>query len=122
MADKRRAGLIQVKANGEIYDAKGEFTYNLGGVKREPIIGADGVHGYKEVPQVAYIEGEFTDSGDLSLETLINITDATVTINLNNRKTISLSEAWYAADGDVGTDEANIQVRFEAVRGEEIKA
>jgi hypothetical protein len=68
MADQRRAGLLQLKVNGEIQDAKGEFTYDLGQPKRTAIIGADGVHGYMEEPQVAFIEGKITDRGTLDVD------------------------------------------------------
>lgn len=51
MAEQRRAGLIQVQVNGEVQDAKGSFSYNLGRPKREAIPGSDRVHGFKEMPQ-----------------------------------------------------------------------
>lgn len=118
---QRRGGLIQFQVNGELYDAKGEFTYNLGRPKREPIIGADGVHGYKETPQVAFIEGAVTDRGALDLAKLTGIALATVTLELANGKVVVLRDAWYAGDGTGSTDEGNIDVRFEGVQGEEIR-
>jgi predicted heme/steroid binding protein len=116
----RRAGIIYVKVDGQIYDAKGNFTYNLGRPKREGIAGADTVHGFKETPQVPFIEGEFTDKNDLDLNKLLTIEDSTITLELNNGKTVVLKNAWYAADGDVGTEEGNIQVRFEGKQADEI--
>lgn len=117
---QRRAGLIQVQVNGEIFDAKGSWSYNLGRPKREAIIGADGVHGFKETPQVCYIEGEATDRGNLDVAALVSIQDATVTLSLANGKVVVLREAWYAGDGTVNTEEANIAVRFEGAGAEEI--
>lgn len=113
MADQRRAGIIQLQTNGEIQDAKGSFTYNLGHPKREAIMGADGVHGYKETPQVAFIEGAITDRGTLDLKGLVTLSDATVTLGLANGKTIVLGEAFFAGDGNVSTEEGEIEVRFE---------
>ena len=52
--NNRRAGRIYFKVDGTQYDAKGKFSYNLGLDKREAIVGADGVHGYKSTPQVAH--------------------------------------------------------------------
>ena len=115
------AGLLELKVNGEIQNAKGNFTYNLGKLKREAIIGADRVHGYKGMPQVPFIEGEITDRSDLNVESLLNIDGATITLSLANGKVINLKEAWYAADGDIGTEEANIQVRFEGMSAEEVR-
>lgn len=109
-----RAGKIYIKINGDLKDAKGDYTYNLGKPKRDAIIGADGVHGYKETPQVASIEGAITDAPDLSLADLTTVDNATVTLELANGKTIVLNNAWYAGEGSVTTGESEIAVRFES--------
>lgn len=119
MANQRRGGIIQVQIDGEIQDAKGVFSYNLGAPKRETIVGADGVHGYKETPQPGFIEGAITDRGNLDLEALVNITDATITLTLANDKTITMGPAWFSGDGTVTTDEGEIQVRFEGKNAKE---
>jgi len=112
--NNRRAGRIFVKVDGTQYDAKGDFTYGLGLPKRESIVGSDGVHGYKETPQVPFIEGAFTDSSSLDLATLQQIDNATVTLELANGKIVVLSNAWYASEGNVSTGEGEIPVRFES--------
>jgi hypothetical protein len=117
----RRGGIIAFKIDGVVQLAKGAFTYNLGNVKREPIIGSDGLHGYKEVPQPASIEGEITDDLDLDLNTLTRLDGATVTLDLAIGKTIVLRNAYYAADGAGHTEEGNITVKFEGRSAEEIK-
>lgn len=109
-----RAGKIYVKINGELRDAKGDYTYNLGKPKRDAIIGADGVHGYKETPQVAFIEGAVTDAPGFSLADLATVDNATVTLELAIGKTIVLNNAWFAGEGSVTTGEAEIAVRFES--------
>ena len=121
MADpQRRAGLLQLQVNGEIQDAKGEFSYALGTPKRTAIIGVDGVHGYKEEPQVAFIEGMITDRLTLDVQALATITGATITLAIANGKTISLRQAWYAGDATVKTGEGEIAVRWEGRSGQEI--
>ena len=117
---QRRAGLIQVQINGEIQDAKGNWSYNLGRPMREAIIGADRVHGFKETPQVAFIEGEITDRGSLDLASLVGLQDTTVTLTMQTGKMFVLTEAWFAGDGAASTEEAAIAVRFEGFSGEEI--
>lgn len=118
---QRRAGILYLKINGTLMDAKGNFTYNLGRGKREAIIGATKVTGYKEMPQAAFIEGELTDSRNLDLNALLNLDDATATVELANGKVIVLRNAWYAGEGNVQTEEGNIQFRVEAERGEEVR-
>jgi len=120
-ANTRIAGIIAVKVNGTQHLAKGNFTYNLGKPKREGIVGADGTHGYKEMPQIAFIEGEFSDRSDISLEELVLVKDATVTLELGNGKVIVLRQAWYAAEGTFNTEEGNGQVRFEGLSAEEVR-
>jgi hypothetical protein len=118
---QRKGGIIQLQVNGELYDAKGSFTYNLGRPVREAIVGADTVHGYKETPQVAFVEGEITDRGTLDLEKVVTMAGATVTLELANGKVIVLRDAWFAGEGTGNTDEGNVAVRFEGRSGEEIR-
>lgn len=116
----RVAGIIFVKVDGQQYDAKGAFTYNIGSPQREAVVGSDAVHGFTETPQVPFIEGEFTDRATLDLVALTTIENATVTLELGNGKVVVLRSAWYAGDGNVVTDQANITVRFEGLQAEEI--
>lgn len=122
MANQRVAGLIRLQTNGEILRAKGAFTWNLGRVKREPVIGSDGVHGFKETPQVPFIEGAITDAGDIDGAALTGLRDATVNLKLGNGKMIVLSGAYYAGEGTGNTEESEIGVRWEGVEGEEVRA
>ena len=121
MPGRRIGGIISVKADGELYLAKGNFTYNLGKPMREGVVGHDAVHGYKELPQIPFIEGEFTDTKDMDLEALVTLVDVTVTIDLANGKIITLRDAWWAADGTWNTEEGNGTARFEGMSADEIR-
>lgn len=114
--NNRRAGRVYLKVDGTQYDAKGDFSYNLGNDKREAIVGADGIHGYKETPQVAFIEGAITDAPELDLDKLTQADNITVTLELVTGKTIVLANAWFAGEGGVTTGEGEIAVRFESRR------
>ena len=91
---QRRGGAIFFQVDGVTYDAKGSFSYNLGRAKRDAIVGADRVHGYKEMPQVPFLEGEITDRGNLDLSALLHSTDVPVTLELANGKVFVLRNAW----------------------------
>ena len=120
MAENRRGGVIFFKVDSVLRDAKGNFTYNLGAPKREGMLNADlSVAGYKEMGQVPFIEGEITDARDLTLSDLVNIENATITLELANGKVVTQRNSWYAADGNVQTEEGNIQIRFEGLESEE---
>lgn len=117
---QRKGGFIRVHVDGVVYDAKGDATYNLGRPKRDPIIGADAVHGFKETPQVAYVELKFTDRGDLDVDVLVRKKNSTVMLELANGKAVVFRDAWYSAEGAVNTGEGEIDARFDAIQAEEI--
>jgi len=116
----RLAGVLYLRIDGVQRNVVGNFTYNLGAPKRTAKVGADGVHGFKEMPQAPYIEGEITDQSDLVLADLLNVIDGTITLELANGKSVVQRNSWYAADGNVGTEEANVQIRFEGLSSEEV--
>ena len=97
MANRRVGGILFLKVDGELFQAKGEFTYNINPVKRESVVGADAVHGFKEEPKMVFFEGAITDSDELDLEGFQAIRDATCTLELANGKIITFKEAFYAA-------------------------
>jgi hypothetical protein len=122
MASKNRVGgLIAIKVNGETLYAKGNFTYNLGIARKEGIVGADRVHGYKETPQIPFIEGEMTDRREISMEAIRKLDEATITLELANGKVIVLRQAWEASEGTGNTEEGNQEVRFEGLSAEEVR-
>lgn len=117
---ERVGGIIFVRVDGQLYRAKGSFTYDLGAPTRKSVVGVDGVHGYSEMPKPAYLEGEITDSQSISLLNFQNITNATVTLDLANGKTIVFSEAVYTGDGTAQTEEGNAKLKFESATAQEI--
>jgi hypothetical protein len=117
----RVGGIIEFKANGELYSAKGSWTYNLGRPKREAVVGSDSVHGYKEMPQAPKIEGAITDRSDLDLSALLTLKDATVTLSLANGKIIVLRDAFFDGDGNATTEEGEIEVSFSGLSAEEVR-
>jgi len=118
MGNRRVGGLIEVKVDGGQVSAKGEFTCNPGLVKREPVMGQDGFHGYKETPQVAYIDGTITDLNETDVNALFSSTDSTATVSLANGKIFVLRKAYWAGDNDVKTGEGEIPFRMEGASGE----
>lgn len=115
-----RGGMLYLLVNGQRYDAKGDFTYNLGRPKKTAIVGADKVHGFYTEPQVPFIEGAITDSRDTDLAAFLDTVDATITLELQIGKVIVLRQAAYAGEGTVNPKEGEVPVRFEGLSAEEI--
>ena len=121
---QRFAGIVFVKIDGTMQNAKGNFSVGMGFPMREGIKGSDDrLHGFKETPQVAHIEGEISNTADLNIEALSRVEDSTVTVEINNGKVYALRNA-FITNGEglvVNSEEANIPVRFEGSRCEEIR-
>lgn len=115
---ERIGGVAYLKVDGTQYAMAGSFTYNLGYPKREPKIGPDGVQGFTEMPQAARIEGEVSDTGGLSHKTLLSLTDATVTLELANGKTVVVRNGFFSADGDGTTEQGNFQFAMHGLSGD----
>jgi hypothetical protein len=114
------AGTIAFKVDGTQLLAKGNFSWNLGHAKREAVMGSDGFHGYKETPQVPYIEGEITIDADTDVTGILDTVDATVTLDLATGNSIVLSGGYYAGDGKGETEEGKLTIRFEGSSAEEV--
>jgi len=115
-------GYIHLKIDGELYKAKGSFTYNMGMAKRETVAGQSGIAGYKLVPQESFVEGSITDDLQIDLKKLFGAKGATVTLELANQKSIILRDAWYSGSGEVTTEEGEVNIKFSsAFEAEEIR-
>jgi len=118
----RLAGRFFFNVDGVQQDAKGQFTYQLSGENRTAIVGPDRVHGFSAEVKVPFIEGKVTDRGSLDVAALQALEDTTVTLELQNGKVIVLRDAWFAGEGNISTDNAEIDVRFEGLGCEEVTA
>lgn len=118
--NQRVGGIRQIQVNGQTYIAKGPWDYNLGVPKRTEVVNADGTVNYKEEPQAPFMEGEFTDDGSIDVKQLCETKDATVSIDLHTGKSIVMTNACFAGDGTVNTEEGAIKARFVGAKPEEI--
>ena len=114
------AGVLSFELNGERHRIKGHATYNLGKPVKEEIVGADGVHGYKVTHQAARVELTSSDHADLNLEDLLDF-EGTANLHLANGKVITLQEAFFAAEGDVNTEESEITIKVVGLKGVEVR-
>ena len=116
-------GIFNLKINGTLYTAKGDYTYSLGLPKHEAVLSSSGtVAGFKVTATVPHIEGEITDRGDLDVKTLLGLRDGVITLELINGKVIMLSGAHSASDGEISTSEGNIKIRYEGVQADEVRS
>jgi hypothetical protein len=120
MSENRIAGVAYLKVDGAQFSIAGKFKYQVNRVKRETLVGQDGVHGYKEMPVEPYISGDVRDMPGSRVRRLEDIVDATITLELANGKTVVLRNAWWADASEVDTEEGTYPVKFCGLDGEEL--
>ena len=107
-------GLLIGKLNGVPFKMKGEFTINTGVDKKSTVIGTDGVHGPSVMPQAAVITGATTDFAGVDLEEIKKTVDGLFELQTANGKTYVLRHCWYSGDGNMKTEEGELEVEFSA--------
>lgn len=120
MPTNRIAGVIALHLGNIKLPAKGGWTVMVDDVEREGIAGQSGVHGYKEMPVVPYMEGTISHLSSISVEELKELHDFTATLETANGRAFVLENAWVANQLEVGTEEGEFTVRVEGMKGREI--
>lgn len=82
------AGIAYVAIDGISYAIIGQGTYRPSQATRESLVGQDGYHGYKEMPQPGRISWTGRDSGTLNVQALAGASDVTITLELANGKVV----------------------------------
>lgn len=112
MAD--RAGLKRMTIDGVPYDVKGSIVIRPSDGSREAIVGLDGYHGTKFVPQAPGAGGIITDGPDVSIKDLQGLVDVEVFFELANGKSYMLTNATYLDHIELNVDEGEIPFVFSA--------
>lgn len=111
-------GKVSFRIDGRLYSiGDGEVTCNPGGFKREAILSSHGPVGFLSKPLTPSLEVELIHTKELEVSTIIGIEDATVMAELGNGQTFVLFNAWWASEGDIGSD-GKIKGKFEGLKGE----
>lgn len=115
-----QVGVVSIRRNGSPIRLKGNVTYSVGGMMRESVLGPRGLIGFSKRGAAAFIEVETIDAGDLDLEDLQAAENETITLQLENGKTIVVNEASVVGQIQVNGEDGGITVRFEGPTGKEI--
>lgn len=114
-------GRVFIKVNGEQLAVRANVTSNIGQtVNRETVTGVDSVHGFMESPIAPYLQADLTERPAFSLADLNGVSEATVTAELADGRTLILRDAWQVGELERNANEGSISsVRFEGLSGEE---
>jgi hypothetical protein len=113
------AGTLELSINGEIFNAKGEFTLRDDVPEREAIIGHDQrVHGYVETAIAPTLEGAITLAPGQDPARIKAMTNGTVIARFGNGKAFVINQAFFAGAGEFKTREHEMAVRFQGATAE----
>jgi hypothetical protein len=115
----RIAGVAFLQRDGVAYALRGSLKIMPLDRTKEGIAGADGVHGYREVPVVPFIEAQVT-AASFAVKGLQGVTDSTIRAETADGKVYLLSNAWFAGAAEYEAQEGSVTVRFEGLRCIEI--
>ncbi|HEV2365398.1 MAG TPA: phage tail tube protein [Caulobacteraceae bacterium] len=111
----RLAGTAYISVDGVSYALVGDFSYGVSTVKRETLVGMDGVHGFKETPIAGFVSGTFRDQGSVTVATFNQMVNANIITELANGKTIVARNAWSVENQEVKSMDATFEVRWESI-------
>lgn len=119
MADttNRLAGIAYLSVDGQKYMLSGDLAYSTASVSRGSLSGDDEVHGYSEKPRPPFISGTLRDAGNLTLQSFNDMTNATITLELANGKTVIGRNMWTVEAQEVKTTEGTFEVKWEGFSG-----
>ncbi len=118
----QHAGKASIKIDGDTLPTKDGATLDIGGVKRNTVIGGNKVLGYAEEPMPARVECEVFVGKGTSLERWRQVEDATITFETDTGNVYVLPNAWLTDPPALteAKDGSTARLVFEAVDAKEI--
>lgn len=116
----RVMGRAQIKANGQMLDSHPGAALDLGGVMRESVIGANGVHGFKESIKQSKLEVEISVKPGTSLAEIQRWDDITTTFEADTGQTYVQSNAWVTDTLSLTDNDGKAKVVIEGPPAEEM--
>jgi hypothetical protein len=122
MANYNVGGTLNFRVGAQSYALAGTFSYDLGGLKRQPAVGPSGVNGFTTAYYAPKIEAELQDGGAVSIATLQSITNSTLVLELGNGKIATFYGGFQQGEIPNTVNEAKIKVEFGAITATEVTA
>lgn len=111
---------IKVSGFGQLRTLPGA-KIKLGGVKREPVVGASSVHGYAESIEPSTLECEISLVGGFSIAALQAVTGATITYEADTGQRYIMRDAFCTETMEVtGGEGGKVPCRFAGQPAEEL--
>lgn len=113
-------GRVVLKRNGKIINSKRGATLMQGGVKRTPVVGSNGVHGFSEESVAPSLKAKFTQTPDFTLAEVNAITDETLLWDGDDGVKYVITGAFCLGEAELNEVDGEISVEFSGTRCEKL--
>jgi hypothetical protein len=117
MAGKKIAGTCYIKVDGEQLEVSGGLECPLSDQKREAVVGAAGVAGFKETTIAPYVKVTAILVPGFPLDKLKSATDMTITAEFANGTVYVLSDAWFGGESSHKAEDGTADLEFGGLKG-----
>lgn len=114
---KRVAGIAYIKVDGAQLEVSGGIEVPVSDNIRETVKGLTGTAGYKETHRTPFVKLTAIFRDDFPMEKVSTGTDMTVTAEMPNGKTYTLSGAFMVGEPSAKADDGTIELEFEGSKG-----
>lgn len=109
----RLVGRIWIKTDGNLLRSNEGAQVDLGGAQRESVSGSHTVHGFHETVKPGRVECQVSVAAGDDPEQLRNITDATLTCELDTGQTYIIRDAFLTEPPVIQEGGGQVQLVFE---------
>lgn len=122
MAGKNQViGQARIRANGKLLETDGKSTLELGGPKRDSVVGDFQAGAFRESTEPSKVECSILVKKGTSLDELRNLTDAVVTFETDTGHLYTISDAYTAEPLSISTDEGKAKIVLMGSPAEELR-
>lgn len=111
-SQKAVVGTAYLRIDGVQQALQGSWKVQPNQWQRKPREGQSGPLGPVQKAVTPYIKGDLDHQGDFSIQALQSITNSTITLELVNGATYTLSGAWWGDDAESDTETGKVSVSF----------
>lgn len=112
-------GRVRLRKNGKEYLSKRGATLNIGGKKRNPIVGSQKVHGFSEELVAPELEFSISYDSATDLVELQNDTNATILFEPDVGKKWVLIEAFMTDPPSIKESDGEVDLKYSATSCEQ---
>jgi len=121
MANQNRVvGQCRIKVDGDILETDGQSTLEIGGAKREPVMGDYQAGSFRESTEPAKLEVSILLKAGTSLSAIRSIDNATCTIETDTGQTWIVRNAYCAEVISFASSEGKAKIVFQGPPAEEL--